>query len=77
MSVGASLQFAVPARPVANPPPLAQEVDSSSDARWAAWVERGRKHDLAVRRKMRIAAVGAAVIALLAAVFFGLTGGAL
>ena len=77
MSVGASLQSAIPARPVAASPPFTQEVDSSSDARGAAWIERGRLHDLAVRQKMRIGVLGAAVIALLAAVIFGLTGGAL
>ena len=43
----------------------------SIDARWAAWIERGRQHDLAVKRKLRIALLGAAVIGLLVALFVG------
>jgi hypothetical protein len=40
-------------------------VDAGSDARWAAWVERGRQHDLALRRKVRFAIAVAVIIALL------------
>jgi hypothetical protein len=54
----------------------AEDVNASFDARWAAWIERGRQHDLAVKRKVRIASIAAAVIGLLTAAFFGLTAGA-
>ena len=52
------------------------QADSSFDARWAAWIERGRQHDRAVNRKLRIGLCAAAVIALLAALFLGLASGA-
>ena len=54
----------------------AEDVNASFDARWAAWIERGRQHDLALKHKVRIASIAAAVIGLLAAAFFGLTAGA-
>jgi len=44
--------------------------DSSFDVRWAAWIERGRQHDLALERKLRIALVGVAVLGLPFALFF-------
>jgi hypothetical protein len=47
-------------------------MDSSYDARWDAWVERGRQHDLASQRKLRIAVPGALVIGALVAFYFGL-----
>jgi hypothetical protein len=50
--------------------------DFSFDARWAAWIERGRQHDLAVTRKLRVGLLGAAVIGLLLALFFRLASGA-
>jgi hypothetical protein len=50
---------------------------SSFDARWAAWIERGRQHDLDVKRKLRIALFAAVVVALLVAIFFGLAPGSL
>jgi len=53
------------------------QADSSFDARWAAWIERGHPHDLAVKRKVRIALFAAAVVALLVALFFGLASRAL
>ena len=53
--------------PAAHPAP-----DSSFDARWAAWIERGRQHDLATRRKLRIALLGAAIIGIVVALLFGL-----
>jgi hypothetical protein len=56
--------------PEANP-----QADSSFDGRWAAWIERGREHDLLVNRKLRIALFAAAVVALLV-VLFGLASGA-
>jgi hypothetical protein len=57
--------------PQAGPP-----AESSFDARWAAWIERGRLHELAVKRTLRIASFAAAVV-LLVALFFGLSSGAL
>ena len=65
---------------VAAPSPLAPQADpkadSSFDARWAAWIERGRQNDFAVQRKLRIALFVAAIVALLVAFFFGLAPGA-
>jgi len=53
------------------------QAGSSFDARWAAWIERGGLHDLAVKRKLGIALLAAAVVALLVVLFFGLASGAL
>jgi hypothetical protein len=64
-----------PSPPLATPQPD-QETDSSFVARWAAWIERGRRHDLAVKRKLRFALGGAALAGLLLAIFFGLAAGA-
>jgi hypothetical protein len=41
------------------------------DAHWAALIERGRQHDLAVKRKLRIALLCAAAIDVPVAIFFG------
>jgi len=60
-----------PAVAAAPPQPFAG-MDSSYDARWDAWVERGRQHDLASQRKLRIAVPGALVIGALVAFYFGL-----
>jgi hypothetical protein len=71
-----SVEIAVgePSSPV--PAPRADsQADSSFDARWAAWIERGRLHDLAVKRKLRIGLFAAAVVALLVVLFFGLASG--
>ena len=46
--------------------------DTAFDARWTAWIERGRLHDLAAKRHLRIALVGAAAIAVLVVLFFDL-----
>lgn len=51
-----------------------QGADPSLDVQWAAWIERGRVHDLAVKRKMRLALLGAAVISLFVVLVFVLTG---
>ena len=61
--------------PVATPQPDQGE-NSSFDARWEAWIERGRQHDLAVKRKLRIALLCAAAIGALVAIFFGVAAGA-
>jgi hypothetical protein len=62
--------FSLPA-PQADP-----QADSPFDGRWAAWIERGRLHDLALKRKLRIALFAATVVALVV-VLFGLASGAL
>jgi hypothetical protein len=51
-------------------------MDPEMEARWAAWVARGHQHDLAVRRKFRIATLSAAVLLALIAAAFRLFGGA-
>jgi hypothetical protein len=66
-----------PGPPPATLPQANRKVDSSFDAIWAAWIERGRQHDRAVNRKIRIVLLGMVVVGLLAALFFGLAGGAL
>ena len=56
--------------------PQAQgEIEASFDARWAASIERGCRHDVAVRRKVRLALPWAAIIAA-ATLFLGLAVGA-
>jgi hypothetical protein len=50
--------------------------NASFDARWAVWIERGRRHDLAVKRKLRIALLCAAAIGVLVAIFLGVAAGA-
>jgi hypothetical protein len=74
MSAQSSFAVREPSPPLATPPQSNPGADSSFDARWAAWIERGRQHDLAVKRKLRIALIGAAVVGLLVALFFGLAG---
>jgi hypothetical protein len=73
MSVQVSPAVGEPSSPL---PALSADpqADSSFDARWAAWIERGL-HDLAVKRKLRIALFAAAVVALLVVFFFGLASG--
>ena len=44
--------------------------DAVLDARWAAWVERYRQHDLASTRKLRRGLLAAATFGLLVAVAF-------
>jgi hypothetical protein len=52
MSVQISPAVGEPSSP-APAPQADPQADSSFDARWAAWIERGRLHDLAVKRKLR------------------------
>jgi hypothetical protein len=64
--------------PINTPPVSAyQPVDSEFEQRWAAWVARGRQHDLAVQRKLRLALIAGAVVLVLGAVLFRLFGGGL
>jgi hypothetical protein len=74
-----SVQPAAAAREPIPPyvPPHTDLVASSTfDARWAAWVERGRQHDRAVARTLRIALLGAAVAGVVSILVFGLASGA-
>jgi len=50
-----------------------QAVDPAFEDRWNAWILRGRQHDIAVRRKARVAAivVVAAALVVLAARLLG------
>ena len=61
--------------PFTTPQPDPGE-NSSIDARWAAWIERARQDELAMKRNLRMALLGTAVIGVLLALFFGLTSGA-
>ena len=63
-----------PALPI--PPQPDDGSGVSFDTRWAAWIERGRQHDRAVTRQVRMTSVTVAVVGLILAVFFGLTAGA-
>jgi hypothetical protein len=56
-------------------PPLSEQAADSLDARWAVWVEHGREHERAVKRNLRLALLGVAVIALPATVFYILAAG--
>jgi hypothetical protein len=76
MSVQISPAVGKPSSPLPAPQ-LDPQADSSFDARWAAWIERGRLHDLAVKRKLRIAVFAVGAVALLVALVFGLASGAL
>lgn len=71
MSVQAAAAAREPIPPEATPQtdPLA---NSTFDARWAAWVERGRQHDRAVTRKLRIALLAAVVVGVLSVLAFDL-----
>jgi len=61
-----------PGPPPATSPQSNQTVGSSFDATWAAWIERGRQRDRAVKRKFRIVLLAILVVGLLAALFLGL-----
>jgi hypothetical protein len=63
---------------VAREPPtsgIAERMDPAMEERWAAWIARGRRHDLAVRRKLRVAAVTAAIVAAVVIATLRLFGG--
>lgn len=75
MSVPASAAVREPSPALATPNAV-PGADASFDARWEAWIERGRQHDLAVKRKLRIALLCAAAIGLLVVIFFGVAAGA-
>lgn len=64
-----------PASAIAAPPPMpythaAPPVDPGVEARWAAWQTRGREHDAAFRRKLRIVLpIGVAALAVVLFIF--------
>jgi hypothetical protein len=62
--------------PLTIPRQSDRETDSSFDTRWAAWIERGRQHNLVVQHRTRVVLLAAVVIGILAALFFVLAGGA-
>jgi hypothetical protein len=45
--------------------PVATAGDPVFEERWNAWMARGRQHDLAVRARLRIAAIAGLIAALL------------
>ena len=75
MPVASSSAVHEPDPPLAIPPESDQSA-RSFDARWVAWIARGREHDLAVKRNLRIAALGGAVMGLSAALSCAFAGGA-
>jgi hypothetical protein len=46
----------LPRLPVSAAPSAAPVVGADFDTRWAAWVERGRTHELGVRRRFVVCA---------------------
>lgn len=52
-------------------------VDPAFEERWAAWVARGRQHDMAVRRKLQFATIVAAIAVALVAAAMRFLGGSL
>jgi len=67
MSIQLSPVLAVSVSPLATASPSNDKEGASSDARWAAWVERTRQHDRAFKRKLRVGLLAAAGIGLLVA----------
>jgi hypothetical protein len=55
----------------------ARSVDPAFEERWAAWVARGRQHELAFQRHLRVIAIAVAIVVALFAAAFRLFGGAL
>ena len=61
MAVAPSSSTDISPTPVSAPPvERVRAVDPEFEARWDDWRARGRRHDIAVRRRMR--AVGAMVV---------------
>jgi len=60
---------AVLSPPVVSPVPIAiststaTPVDPAFEQRWNAWRDRGLRHEIAVRRQVRLAAVAVAIVA--------------
>lgn len=62
----------LPFPPLVDQPPSAPPVDAAFEKRWDAWQSRGMKHDRRVRRRVMMTAVAAAIVALGAAIVYGL-----
>ena len=76
MSIGFPTQSTTQEPQLAGPATrLELKANAEFEARWAAWVARGRRHDLALQRNVRIALSSSAGIALLAAILFAITAG--
>ena len=75
MSVPASAAVREPS-PALVTPHAVPGAAASFAARWEALIQRGRQHDLAVKRKLSIARLCAAAIGLLVVIFFGVAAGA-
>ena len=58
-----------------GPPRSAPEGTVEFEARWNAWVARGRQHDLAVQRRVRVVLLAVVTIGILAGLAFGIAGG--
>lgn len=57
--------------------PVARTVDPAFEERWNAWLARGHQRELAVRRKLRVAAIAVVIAAALAMLGLRLWGGLL
>jgi hypothetical protein len=53
-------------------PPSTPAADAAFEKRWDAWQTRGWKHDRRVRRRATLTAVAAAIVAIGAAIVYGL-----
>ena len=53
-------------------PPSTPPADAAFEKRWDAWQTRGWKHDRRVRRRATMTAVAAAIVAIGAAIVYGL-----
>jgi hypothetical protein len=51
-------------------------IDAGFDARWESWLDRGRRHDVAVQRRLRIALFAAAPVIPLIAYLIRVAAGA-
>lgn len=74
MSVPVPVVVREPSSPSATPQ-SGPGMDASFDARWAAWIERGRHHDLAVKRHLRNALYCAGAVGTLIVILLGLAAG--
>lgn len=75
MSIQVSAAVAAP-RPPLSGLPVDPQADSGFEARWAAWILRGRQRELALRGKLRLALLVAVVVSVVAAVVYVLSAGA-
>ena len=62
----------LPFPPLVDQPPSTPAADAAFEKRWDAWQTRGWKHDRRVRRRATLTAVAAAIVAIGAAIVYGL-----